>query len=124
MDEKQSVMQKLYLDPYMVQDPDALDHIIEDVKGRLFKEVSKKIAEGVCYKVLYRKSTVPTPTMNEVTLILDLEPLRIKHMEAVYTQPEDIYLCFDERSLKEKLRNCIRYLKDRNGVRIEWRERK
>lgn len=121
MDEKQSVMQKLYLDPYMVHDPAALDHIVEDAKGRLFKEASKKIEEGVYYSVLYRIRTEQNPAMKEITLILDLE--RMKHMEAVYKQPEDIYLCRPEKSLKEKLRNCIRYLKDRSGGRIEWRER-
>lgn len=120
MDEKQSVMQKLYLDPYMVQDPEALDHIVEDAKGRLFKELSKKIEEGVYYSVLYRIRTELNPAMKEITLILDLE--RMKHMEAVYKQPEEIYFYRSERSLKDKLRNCIRYLKDRSGGRIEWRE--
>lgn len=120
MDEKQSVMQKLYLDPYMVQDSEALDNMVEDAKGRLFKEASKKIEDGVYYAVLYRIRTEQNPMMNEVTLILDLE--RMKHMEAVYKQPEEICLR-PEKSLKDKLRNCIRYLKDRSGGRIEWRER-
>ena len=121
MEEKKSVMQKLYLDPYMVHDPEALDHIVEDAKGRLFKELSKKIEEGVYYSVLYRIRTEQNPAMKEITLLLDLE--RMKHMEAIYKQPEDIYLCRAERSLKDKLRNCIRYLKDRSGGRIEWREK-
>lgn len=122
MNEKQWCMQKIYLDPHMVQDPAALDHIMEDTKERLFIEASKKIEEGVYYKVRYRNRTELNPTMNEVTFIFDMEPLRMKHMEAVYTPPEEICLR-PEKSLKDKLRNCIRYLKDRSGGRIEWRER-
>ena len=122
MDEKKTVCKRLCIDPYLVP-ADELDHIVEDGKGSLFKEAAKQISEGVFYKIIYKTMTEadPVESMAQITFSLAIEPLRMKHMEAVYKAPEDIYFR-PEKSLKDKLRNCIRYLKDRSGGNIEWRE--
>ena len=123
MEEKKSVMKRILIDPFMVP-PDALDQIIKDGKKSLFQEASDQIAEGAYYKIIYKIRTEDDPIqqMDVICFNLDIEPLRLIHMKAVYKQPEEIYLYRSERSLKDKLRNCIRYLKDRSGGRIEWRE--
>lgn len=122
MDEKKTVCKRIFIDPHMVP-VDELDHIVEDGKKSLFQEASDQIAEGVCYKIIYKIRTEDDP-INQLDVIcfnLDIEPLRFKHFEAIYKAPEDIYFR-PEKSLKDKLRNCIRYLRDHSGGEIDWRE--
>ena len=122
MDEKKTVSHRILIDPFMVP-PNELDQIIKDGKKRLFQEASDQIAEGAYYKIIYKIRTEDDPIkqMDVICLNLDIEPLRIKHFEAIYKAPEEIILR-PAKPLKEKLRNCIRYLKDRSGGEIDWRE--
>lgn len=126
MDEKQSVLQRIYLSRDQINSA-AKDEIVKVKKKDLFATAAEAISEGLYYKIYFETSSEDVCRdfgfpAEEVILRLNIEPLRIKHMEAVCIPSENIYLCRPDRSLKEKLRNCIRYLKDRSGGRIDWRE--
>lgn len=122
MDENRLVLQqRIYLSRDQINSA-AKEEIVKAKKKDLFATAAEAISERVYYKIYFETRSEFRPQYEEVILKLNIEPLRIKHMEAVYKQPEEIYLCRSERSLKEKLRNCIRYLKDRSGWKIDWRE--
>ena len=101
--------------------------IVKVKKKDLFATAAEAISEGCYYKIYFETSSEDVYRdfgfpAEEVILRLNIEPLRMKHMEAVYIPPENIYLYHSDRSLKDKLRNCIKYLKDRSGGEIDWRE--
>ena len=126
MDEKQSVLQRIYLSRDQINSA-AKDEIVKAKKKDLFATAAEAISEGVYYKIYFETSSEDVYRdfgfpAEEVILRLNIEQLRMKHMEAVYIPSEDIYLYHTDRSLKEKLRNCFKYLKDRSGGRIDWRE--
>lgn len=126
MDEKQSVLQRIYLSRDQINSA-AKDEIVKVKKKDLFATAAEAISEGLYYKIYFETSSEDVYRdfgfpAEEVILRLNIEPIRMKHMEAVYIPSEEIYLCRPDRSLKEKLRNCIRYLKDRSGGEIDWRE--
>lgn len=126
MDEKQSVLQRIYLSRDQINSA-AKDEIVKVKKKDLFATAAEAISEGVYYKIYFETSSEDVYRdfgfpAEEVILRLNIEQLRMKHMEAVYIPSEDIYLYHTDRSLKEKLRNCFKYLKDRSGGRIDWRE--
>lgn len=128
MDEKQSVLQRIYLSRDQINSA-VKDEIVKVKKKDLFATAAEAISEGLYYKIYFETRSEDVCRdfgfpAEEVILRLNIEPLRMKHMEAVYIPSENIYLCRPDRSLKEKLRNCIRYLKDHSGGRIDWREKR
>lgn len=121
MDENQLVLQqRIYLSRDQINSA-AKDEIVKAKKKDLFATAAEAISERVYYKIYFETRSEFRLQYEEVILKLNIEPLRIKHMEAVYTPPEEIILR-PAKPLKEKLRNCIRYLKDRSGGEIDWRE--
>lgn len=122
MDEKQMVLQqRIYLSRDQINSA-AKDEIVKAKKKDLFATAAEAISERVYYKIYFETRSEFRLQYEEVILKLKIEPLRMKHMEAVYIPPENIYLYHSDRSLKDKLRNCIKYLKDRSGGKIDWRE--
>lgn len=122
MDENQLVLQqRIYLSRDQINSA-AKDEIVKVKKKELFATAAEAISEGLYYKIYFETRSEFRYQYEEVILKLNIEPLRMKHMEAVYIPSENIYLCRPDRPLKEKLRNCIKYLKDRSGGRTDWRE--
>lgn len=54
------------------------------------------------------------------TITVEIEPARERTI--VHIPPEEIYLSKSNISLKKKLKNCIDYLRDKSGGRLQEQE--
>ena len=100
--------------------------IFEATERMKFRELMEKAVSQMeperWYAVKLSKDTSMEYGVGGVKLETSLTVTHVPEKTAVYIPPEDIFLKNKNRSsLWQKLKNCVAYLMDRTGGKIEWK---
>lgn len=96
---------------------DTVRHVGEDMIRQIFLRATLDMRPGIWYKIKFEESREKAYA-DDVELRIELAYDIIPERAVVYKAPEEILLP-PEKSFRQKLKNCVRYLRDKTGGSLE-----
>ena len=97
------------------------DEIITNQTRSIFVSLVSYVISDRYYKIRLGKEKTYSPLTDSTVYKITLEYNQVPEKIAVYRSPEELNLV-PETSTLNKLKNCIRYLRDKTGGKLEFIE--
>lgn len=103
--------------PHEVYSEELVKYVREDLIRQILLRATTDMRLGIWYKIKYEESQEKS-FEDDVELIINLEYGTIPERAVVYRSPESQFLP-PVKSFKQKLKNCVKYLRDKTGDSME-----
>lgn len=99
--------------PHELDSEDLVKHVRADLIQQIFLRATTDMQPGIWYKIKYEESREKAYA-DDVELLVNLECDTIPERAVVYRSPETKFLP-PVKSFRQKLKNCMKYLRDKTG---------
>ena len=103
--------------PHELESEDTVRHIREDMIRQIFLRATLDMRPGIWYKIKFEESREKA-YVDDIALRVELEYDTVPERAVVFKAPEE-FLLPPEKSLRQKLKNCVKYLRHKTGERLE-----